>query len=89
MLRSRSALFVMREAEGFDEYLFLSEPGPPSSPLPEDSVLDAVLAEEGGAATVEALRARAEVLLGGDVERSSAELSPEEKARLEALGYLD
>ncbi|MBK9645423.1 MAG: sulfatase [Deltaproteobacteria bacterium] len=88
-LRSPSALFVLREAEGFDDELFLGEPGPPLSPLPEDSVLDAVLAEEGGAATVEALRARAEVLLGGDVARSSAELSPEEKARLEALGYLD
>jgi hypothetical protein len=88
-LRSPSALFVLREAEGFDDELFLGEPGPPLSPLPEDSVLDAVLAEEGGAATVEALRARAGELLGGEVERSSVELSAEEKARLEALGYLD
>lgn len=88
-LRSPSALFVLREAKGFDDELYLGEPGPPLSPLPEVSALDALLAEPDGAATVEALRARAELLLGGDVERSAVELSAEEKARLEALGYLD
>jgi arylsulfatase A-like enzyme len=88
-LRSPSALFVLREAEGFDDELYLGEPGPPLSPLPEVSSLDAMLAEPSGLATVETLRARAEALLGGDVARSSVELSPEEKARLEALGYLD
>lgn len=88
-LRSPSALFVLREAEGFDDELYRGEPGPPLSPLPEISVLDGVLAEPGGAATVDALRARAEALLSGEVDRSAVELSPEEKARLEALGYLD
>ncbi|MCK6521914.1 sulfatase [Myxococcota bacterium] len=88
-LRSPSALFVLREAEGYEDELFRGEPGPPLSPLPEVSVLEDVLKEEGGAQTVEALRARAEALLGGDVDRSAVELSAEEKAKLEALGYLD
>ena len=80
-LRSESSLFVRREAEGFADAFYLAPAGEGFRYTSEEDVS----AEVDTAPLAELARP----LLEGDAARSSVELSPEERARLEALGYLE
>ena len=83
-LRSEKARFTRREFDSRDEYFQLesdfsglNDAYPAMSQVPDGTALFPVL------------DARADAMFSGDTNRSAVELSAEERARLEALGYLD
>jgi len=77
-LRSETSLFVRRESEDFDDALYLVEDGPHATEVDVSADVDT-------APLVELVRP----LLEGDADRSAVELSDAERARLEALGYMN
>lgn len=84
-LRSAESLFIRRESSTFSDALYRSDSEGPCALCP---VSDLSAAEEFPA-EVRTLAAQADGLLDGDADRSATELSPEERAMLEALGYME
>jgi arylsulfatase A-like enzyme len=84
-LRGPSSRYVQREVDGTATYYDLS-----ADPLGVTDVTGALAGTAAGAELLGLLRGEADALLSGDAtERSAVEVSPEERARLEALGYLE
>ncbi|MCB9743432.1 MAG: sulfatase [Alphaproteobacteria bacterium] len=91
-LRSAESLYVRREAEGYPDALYMAEEGTGYRKMSEVDVMSEFVGEPGWGLVLGALREMADGLLEagqGGVERSGVELSEEERARLEALGYLE
>ncbi|MCP4806599.1 MAG: sulfatase [Proteobacteria bacterium] len=80
-LRSDDALFVRREHESFADAFYRAPEGEGFRLVTEEDVS----AGEDLAVLVQ----HADELLSGDAERSAVELTDAERARLEALGYLE
>ncbi len=84
-LRSGSSLFVRRESPEFSDALYRSEMEDSCALCP---VSDLSQAQEFPM-EVQTLAQQADGMLNGDAERSAAEITPEERAMLEALGYME
>jgi hypothetical protein len=84
-LRSANSLFIRRESSKFSDALYRSESEGSCALCP---VSDHSQAQEFPM-EVQALAQQADALLNGDAERSAAELTPEERAMLEARGYME
>ncbi|MBM4367473.1 MAG: sulfatase [Deltaproteobacteria bacterium] len=83
-LRGLSSRWVHAELDGKGEYFELA-----SDARGEHDVAPATLATPEGAQLLDLLRRETEGLFEGDTSRSAAELSPEDRAMLEQLGYLE
>ncbi len=84
-LRGATSRYVEREVDGTATYYDLT-----TDPLGLTDVTGGVGATPAGAELLGLLRSQAKALLAGDAtERSAVEVSPEERARLEALGYME
>jgi len=83
-LRGLSSRWVHAELGGKGEYFELA-----SDPRGERDVAPATLAAPEGGQLLDLLRRQTEGLFEGDTSRSAAELSPEDRAMLEQLGYLE
>jgi arylsulfatase A-like enzyme len=84
-LRGPSSRYVMREVDQSAAYFDLS-----SDPSGLQDVSATTAATPEGTELLGLLRGQAEGLFSGDAtERSAVELSPEERARLESLGYME
>ncbi|MFN7145796.1 MAG: hypothetical protein ACK4YP_18620, partial [Myxococcota bacterium] len=84
-LRGPTSRYVQREVDGTATYFDLA-----ADPLGRVDVAAAIGATATGAELLSLLRGQADSLLAGaSTERSAVELSAEERARLEALGYMD
>lgn len=84
-LRSASSLFIRRESTEFSDALYRSEV---EGSCALCTVSDRDQAQEFPM-EAQTLAQKADALLNGDAERSAAELTPEERAMLEALGYME
>lgn len=84
-LRGPQSRYVQREVDGTATYFDLA-----ADPLGRVDVAAAIGATSTGAELLSLLRGQADGLLSGaSTDRSAVELSAEERARLEALGYMD
>jgi len=82
-MRTSDALYIHRESEDYIDEMYLNE-------SPEVDILAEFMAENQAGALV--LEEQASTLLDDSQEnagRSSVELSPSERSRLEALGYME
>ncbi|MFT5585605.1 MAG: arylsulfatase A-like enzyme [Cognaticolwellia sp.] len=84
-LRSASSLFIRRESLEFSDALYRSDMEGSCTLCP---VSDLSQAQEFPM-EVQTLAQQADDLLNGDADRSAAELTSEERAMLEALGYME
>lgn len=84
-LRGPLSRYVQREVDGTATYYDLS-----ADPRGVTDVSGTLTGTAAGADLLNLLRGQADALLSADAtERSAVEVSPEERARLEALGYLE
>lgn len=96
-LRSQDSLFVRRESEAFGDALYRWEADPAGEVQGMEQTQPTCalcpVTDRDQAALfpmeVQALSQQADALLSGDAARSGAELSPEDRAMLEALGYME
>ncbi len=84
-IRGSGSRYVYRELEGSATYFDLK-----ADPLGVQDVLPTVSQSPEGLQLLDMLSVQARALLGGQAtQRSAVDLSEEERARLEALGYLE
>jgi arylsulfatase A-like enzyme len=84
-IRGAGSRYVYRELEGTAGYFDLN-----ADPLGVQDVLPTVSQSPEGIQLLDMLSGQARALLGGQAtQRSAVDLSEEERARLEALGYLE
>ncbi len=83
-IRGLSSRWVHAELSGTGEYFELA-----TDPRGEHDVAPATLGTAEGAQLLGLLRGESEGLFRGDTSRSAAELSAEDRAMLEQLGYLE
>jgi arylsulfatase A-like enzyme len=84
-LRGPTSRYVQREIDGTAAWFDLA-----ADPAGETDSAAAIAATPAGTELLGILRGRADALFSGQATvRSAVELSPEERARLEALGYLE